>query len=572
MPDLQTIASFSDSFLAELPASGSYFSIAKILIFFACVILWGHTASWVPADTKLIRVPQTMWVSLIFASGVVSFLAWMFIPNFWIGFIIYAVIFGGASIGYVVYRNGRVGPGQTVLTPAHLKRLGKKEGQVLEIAQSQDRVRIKDANGKTPPWPKDSDERAAFSAMQDLLFDAIWRRASDLRLDLTAQQPVKVVYRVDGVDRAREPVDAAMGPRLFAHLKRIAGMNPEEHRKPQAGRFRGAIGAGGHGDRTVEIEARTSGSTSGERFIFRLVAEESKFRLTDIGLSAQQLAALQEMVSGPKGLVLVSGPKDSGVSSTLYAMLRQHDAFLQNVHTLEVNKDQDVDNITQHVFDSQGGTVTFGKRFKSILRTEPDVCMASDMVDEETAQLAAQSAKQGKKIYMGVAANDSFAALQVYLQRVGDPAMAAAGLLGITNQRLVRILCTNCRKGYKPDPAILKKANLPLGENRPFYRPPNPNELEVDKQGNPIPCAVCQGSGYLGRSAVFEVLVMNDDLRALLSKGAPVGTIKTEARKKGMLYMQEVALHKVYEGVTSINEVLRVTREGKPAAPVAAAG
>ena len=141
----------------------------------------------------------------------------------------------------------------------------------------------------------------------------------------------------------------------------------------------------------------------------------------------------------------------------------------------------------------------------------------------------------------------------------------------LLSQRLVRILCTECRKGYKPDPAILKKANLPTGENRPFYRPPNPNELEVDRQGNPIPCAVCQGAGYMGRTGVFEMLVIDDDLRALLAKATPLATVKTEARKRGMLYLQEVALYKVYEGVTSINEVLRVTKEGQAAAAPAKA-
>jgi type II secretory ATPase GspE/PulE/Tfp pilus assembly ATPase PilB-like protein len=189
--------------------------------------------------------------------------------------------------------------------------------------------------------------------------------------------------------------------------------------------------------------------------------------------------------------------------------------------------------------------------------------MISDLPDAETASLAAMGGKQNKKIYIGMRAKDTFSALGAYLQGVADPALSASSLAAVTSQRLIRILCTTCRKGYKPDPDILKKANLPLGENRPFYRPPNPNELEVDKQGNPILCAVCQGTGYLGRTGVFELLVIDDELRARISKGDTLAVIKAEARKKGMLYLQEVALHKVYDGITSINEVLRVTKEGE---------
>jgi type II secretory ATPase GspE/PulE/Tfp pilus assembly ATPase PilB-like protein len=235
---------------------------------------------------------------------------------------------------------------------------------------------------------------------------------------------------------------------------------------------------------------------------------------------------------------------------------------MQNIHTLELTKALDLENVTQHVFDTKDATATFAKRFQSILRTDPDVMMAGDTPDAETAQLAAQFSRQGKKVYMGLTANDTFSALRKFGQYVGDAGLLASSLTAVTSQRLVRVLCTNCRRGYRPDPALLKKANLPTGENRPFYRPPNPNEVEVDKQGNPIICPVCQGSGYLGRTGVFELLVVDDDVRAQIASGTSLAAVKTECRKRGMLYLQEIALHKVYDGMTSINEVLRVTKEG----------
>ncbi|HKQ49037.1 MAG TPA: ATPase, T2SS/T4P/T4SS family [Phycisphaerae bacterium] len=550
--------------VAALPTEGGYFSPFKIVLFTLCFLLWAHNAAWVEKDLKTIRVPAGMWRALIFGTGVATLALWLLIPLFWIGFLLFAMVFGGAFIGYALFRNKRVAPAQTILTPAHLQRLFKGgKVKTTEVVSMGDRVRIKDANGKTPNWPTDPAQHAAYGVMQELLFDAIWRRGSDLRMDFIPEQPVKTLIRIDGVDRIRDPLDPAVAPLVLAHLKRISGMNSDEHRRPQTGHFKATIGAGGKGDKSVEVQARTSGSTAGQRFALRLISEESKFRLPDLGLTAKQLPLFKAVREEHKGVVIVSGPKGAGVTSTLYAILREHDAFLQNIHTLEASKDLDLENITQHVFDSQNNTITFGKRLRSLLRTEPDVCMISDLPDAETASLAATAGKQNKKIYIGLRAKDTFSALGAYLNGVADPALAATSLVAVSSQRLIRILCTTCRKGYKPDPDILKKANLPLGENRPFYRPPNANEVEVDKQGNPILCAVCQGTGYLGRTGVFELLIIDDELRARISKGDSLAVVKAEARKKGMLYLQEVALHKVYDGITSINEVLRVTKEGE---------
>ena len=240
------------------------------------------------------------------------------------------------------------------------------------------------------------------------------------------------------------------------------------------------------------------------------------------------------------------------------------DAFIQNINTLERTKALDLENITQNVFDARNGEVTYAKRFQSMLRTDPDVAMASDTPDAETARLVANYGAQGKRVYLGMAAMDTFSALRHYALLVGEAPLIASSLVAVLNQRLIRKICENCRKAYRPDPGLLKKANLPTGENRPFFRPPNPNEVEVDKQGNPIICPVCQGSGYLGRTGVFELLIVDDALRAQIAAGASIATIKAEARKRDMLYLQEVALQKVWEGGTSINEVLRVTKEDKP--------
>ena len=555
--------------LAELQQEGGYFSVFKIVLFLLMVVLWAHNAAWVQVDTRKVRAPQggRMWIMSVFGTGALCLVVWLFVPLFYVGLAIFAVFYGTMIVVYVVYRNRRVAPAQTMLTVAHLQRLTQGgKVQSVDKAHAKDRTRIKDHEDKTPAWPTDPDEHAGYQGLQDLLFDAIWRRASDVRLDFIPQQPVKVVYRVDGVDRRREPIEPELGPFILMHVKRISGMNTEEHRRPQAGRFTAAIGAGGASDKEVDIEVKASGSTAGQRVLLKLIGEEHKFRLPDIGFTEKQLPVMEKLLSLPKGVMICSSPRANGVTSTLYAILRSHDAFMQNIHTLEIAKSMELENITQHVFDGRDSTATFGKRFRSLLRTEPDVALAGDTTDAETMAYSAAAGRQNKKVYLGMTVNDTFGALRRYLQGVGDNPLAASSLIAVTSQRLVRILCAECRRAYRPDPERLKKANLPTRENRPFYRPPNPNEIEVDKHGTQLLCPVCQGTGYLGRTGVFEMLVMDDNLRAHIAKGSTVQTIKAEARKAGMLYLQEVAIHKVYDGISSMNEVLRVTKEGVPQA------
>lgn len=553
--------------LAELPAIGGYFSPVKIGVFAVLSIAWAATAAWVDQDTVRVKVTKQPWNAIVFGGGALGISLWVLLPNFLLGLVAFALFYGGTSVWYCLMRNGKVAPGQQVLTPAHLKRLfGKKEKG--EDAQSGDKVRLKGADGKAPKWPSEPEQREGYRAMQELLFDAIWRRASIVDITLAAQQ-AKIIYRVDGVNREREPIERPLADNILEHLKRIAGMDPAEQRKPQSGKITGAVGPGGKQDKVVDMQIRASGSTAGQRVVMTMFSEESKFRAPDIGLNKNQLPALQAAIDKARGVVVIAGPKESGVTSTLYAVVRSHDAFLKNIHTLETAKVMDIDNVTQHVYDSKGGTIPFARQLQSIMRMEPDVLMVSDCTDHDTAELIATGGKQNRKIYVGLAAADTLSAVRKYMQLVGETESAAAGLEAVMAQRLVRVLCPSCRKAYKPDPTLLKRMNLPADDTRVFYRPPNPDELEVDKKGNPIICQVCQGSGYLGRTGIFEVLIVDNEIRSMLSQGAPLMNVKAHARRNKMQYLQECGLLKVFDGLTSINEVLRVTRDDTagPAGP-----
>ncbi|HPF39507.1 MAG TPA: ATPase, T2SS/T4P/T4SS family [Phycisphaerae bacterium] len=567
-----TDAIFADTqslMLGALPETGGYFSILKLILFSLAFFVWVQNAAWASNDLrKKLLLTRSVWNWAIFLTGLLCLVIWLIVPIFWVSLAVYFLIYVPTIISYVVFRNKRVPPSQTVLSAAHLQRLtsGARVSED-EASHARDRVRLRDRDGKTPPWPTDADQHRGYQATQDLLFDAIWRRASDVRVDLLVNEPARVIYKVDGVDAQRDPIDAELAPSVFHHLKRVACMNMEEHRRPQQGEFTASIGAGESSTRNVTVDMKTSGNTKGERIVLKLFSDETKFKVGDLGLTQTQIGKFEEMLKENRGVVIVSGTPGGGVTSTLYAIIRGHDAFMQNIHTLEVSKALELENVTQHVYDSQNGTVSYGKRLRSIIRTEPDVIMVGETPDTETAELTAHAGRQGKRMYLGLPASDVFSALKKYLQAVNDAPLAAGSLMCVTNQRLARVVCTACRRAYRPDPGLLRKANLPTDQNRPFYRPPNPEEVPVDKHGNPEICPICQGTGYVGRTGVFEILLLDDELRGLIANGTPLQTIKTEARKRGMLNLQEVALHKVFEGHTSINEVLRVTTDASAKAP-----
>ncbi len=557
-------SSLAASALAALSEPGGYMSPWRIALVLVCLLPWMAFCQWVDKDTQYVRrMRRDTWNGVILGGGTVGLVVWILMP--WNSVGLFAAGFGlwflatvGTCATYVVLRNGLVDANARVFTVRHIKSwlggLGKKtEGK----ATAFERVRMTRHNGEKVPVPTDPTQTDAFEATQNLLFDALWRRATEVEM-LISPSDVRLAYRIDGVATPRTDLltrDAAL--QALNLIKVVAGLDVEERRRPQQGEMSAVIT--GTNAQPTEIEVRTSGTTQYEKLSLRIVGEENRLRIGDLGMDEKQLAAMEEIIRKPSGLVIVSGPHGSGVTSTLYAALRNHDAFMQNLLTLEREPLMDLENITQHIYDSTKHEASYARQLQTVLRREPDVVMVSDCPDRETAHLAAKAACDGKKIYMGIQARDTFDALKKLMSLAGDLDTVAKALVALTSQRLVRKLCIACRQPYKPDPNLLKKANLPADKIDHFYRPP-PGGL-VDAKGNPILCTNCQGSGYFGRTGVFELLEIDDGLRDLITKGQPVSAIRAMARKNGMLYLQEVGLQKVMSGVTSMTELLRVMRE-----------
>jgi type II secretory ATPase GspE/PulE/Tfp pilus assembly ATPase PilB-like protein len=302
------------------------------------------------------------------------------------------------------------------------------------------------------------------------------------------------------------------------------------------------------------MKVRTDGTTHGQRLQLHVVQELARTRLEDLGMPDDLRGRLEKINAVEAGLIIVSAPPGNGLTSTLYSLLRKHDAFMQQLATLESVVTVELENITQQTYRDQ--TELTGQ-LGSLLRRDPDVVMLDGCKTPQTAKLICQAAGS-KNFLLGMGAENSFVALAKWIKVCGDRPTAVAPLRAITCQVLLRALCPDCREAYRPPQALLAKLNLPADRIEHFYRPPT-RQL-TDEKGKPVVCPTCRGTGYRGRTAAFELLEMTEAIRELIVQDASLSQIKSACRKNKMLYLQEQALRKVIAGATSIEEVVRVSK------------
>lgn len=549
--------------LAQVNEPHWFASIGKLVALVLLFGLWCRFAQWIDKDAMVVNTWRVPWNLAVVGAGLVTLIVWLFVPLYVVGVSVFVLLNGGLITAYIIHRNGLVTEETKVFTPAHVSRLmaqgfsGKKKAR--EIKQ---RVVIRGAEGKNIPVPEDPVEREQFASLENLVFDTMWRRASLVEI-VPAGQASKVTYEIDGITSDREPMQRAEADALLLYCKKVAGLNVEEKRKPQSGRIAATLG-----ETTADIVVTTGGSTAGEKLTLNVLGPEMNFKVEDLGFTEEQVGAVRNVMSAEKGLSLISGPPDTGVSVTTYSIARSHDAFLNNIQTLEVNKEFTLFNITQRQF-APSDEKTFATEIQKIVRTDPDIVFLPQPPDPAGATILCRAAGHKQKVYVALPGEDVVDALKRWLEMANDARLVAASLNMITSQRLVRKLCSACKQAYKPDAAMLRKANLP--PDKVFYRPPEP---EYDKHGNPIVCQNCQGTGYSGRTAVFDVLVADDALRDVIRQsGGSIADVRAYLTKRGAAGLQQQALAKVLDGTTSIQEVIRVTRKptAKPAARAKAA-
>lgn len=549
------LTTFGGSLLAALPQDSTYIHPVKLGVVIALFAAWAAFAQWVDKDTVQVNTFRPRWNLGSVIVGVLGTVLLLFLPLFLAAVSAYLVLFLAFALAYVIHRNSLVVESDRVCTPSHLRRIleGKREKKK-KLIEIRENVRIYNTAGKRVSIPDEEEDRRQYALVQDLLFKSLYRRAGVIEL-APAGQASKVRVEIDGVLSEDEPLPRTDGDSILTFVKRNAGMNLEERRKPQKGKFAATIG-----DHRYELLVKTGGSTAGESLHIRVLGPERAFKVADLGFSDKQLAVVRELMGRENGLILVTAPPANGLTTTVYSFARSHDAFLENIQMLEYEREMDVENITQKLHEPGEGR-TFVGDLQRLARSDPDVIIVPELRDKAAAAVCTQAAGKKQTVYVGLNAADAIEALQKWIALVGDPAAVSRTLLAVTNQRLLRTLCPTCKTPYKPDPARLQKINTP--PDQVLYRPP---EQQFDKRGNPIVCQACQGSGYVGRTAVFTILANDDELRAMIEKGAPITEIRAALSKRPGLSLQQMALQKVFAGVTSIEEAARAT-----SAPAAAA-
>ncbi|UCD48581.1 MAG: Flp pilus assembly complex ATPase component TadA [Phycisphaerales bacterium] len=531
---------------------GGYVSIVKLIVFLILYLLWFQLVSWAHKDAKAVDTNIGLWIGLLVGAGALGMLFWWLIPVFIVGLLAFLLAVGGTGLAYVRHRNTRVLDFDRVLTFEHIKSLFA-HSEKLEAMES---FLFITANNNEVPSPEPRTPMFfGYRTAYDVLTDAMWRRSSTITFAPKGDS-YEVTYYIDGA-ATKQPTVPREQMEYFIHfVKELAALDANEKRKPQKGKFRTT-----HKKVNVDWEVTTAGSTAGEQVRLKQLAKEHDLRLGELGLAPDQLNHMERLPEVSQGLFLVTGPRKSGVTTTLYALIRNHDAFLNNINTLEKQPAAELLNITQHTFTpTDTGTSTYAQKLQSMVRMGPDVVGIGECEDSDTAKVASAAARDGKLVYVVVRADSVLQAMGRWIKMVGDKKLIAETLVGISNQRMMRTLCEECKQGYAPNKELLKKFNLPAEKAKVLYRP---GKEVYDKRGKPSVCEHCQGTGYVGRAGVFEMVTLTDELRKAIRQIKQLPELGMHFRRARMLYLQEQALRKVIAGKTAINEVLRVLSSAK---------
>lgn len=539
-------------------------SIFKPIVVTIVLGFWATAVGRIDKDLLQHFFPRRQWNMILMLSGVLGFALWLFVGSFWIGLPIALLVLGGSLVAYVQFHNKRVREEhQWSFNP---KTWAGEKFAAKRFADAQQRAVIafttKAGVRQDVPTGDKNPQAIAHQKAEEILGFALPRGAQRIDLTVGAQKATAVVI-VDGVAYPAPEMDNKTGVLMLDYLKGIAKLDVEDRRKKQVGELYLESGAE---KKSHLIRVITIGST--REISATLLVDPNKqvaMRLQDLGLLPAQLKSLEPVLKETGKAVLVTCPPGNGMTTTLYACINQHDPYTQSVVTLEDEVAYEVEGVTHTVIKPGSDAQAISQALLVLTRRDPSVIMVSKVSDVPTAKVVAGSAGE-IRIYAGMKGEDTFGSLKTWIKSIGNPKDAAATLAAIISPRLVRKLCTTCRIPFKPDPAALQKMNLPPDKVQQLYKPGGKVMVKKEEQV----CNDCQGMGYKGRTGVFEVMVLDDDARKLIAQGQ-LDQLRAHLRKQRMLWLQEAALTRVVEGVTSIAEIGRaLSKEGgeaKAAAP-----
>lgn len=379
------------------------------------------------------------------------------------------------------------------------------------------------------------------------LYDAHKSQASDIHLEMTAGA-LSIKYRIDGVLSSIGVIQGAdLAEQVISRIKVMSELDIAERRVPQDGRFKVSIQG-----REIDFRVSIMPSIFGEDAVLRILDRQALsdhiegLTLNQLGFNQAAIASIRRLSSEPYGMLLVTGPTGSGKTTSLYAAISEVNKGSDKIITIEDPIEYQLPGVLQIPVNEKKG-LTFARGLRSILRHDPDKIMVGEIRDSETAQIAIQAALTGHLVFTTVHANNVFDVIGRFSHMGVDPYSFVSALNGIAAQRLVRLLCPHCSVDERPDDKLIEESGIPIDEADQF------------KFRSGRGCGQCRGSGYRGRNAIAEILILNDEIRELIVAQEPIRRIKEAARNNGTRFLREAALDMVKQGLTSLEEANRVT-------------
>lgn len=381
--------------------------------------------------------------------------------------------------------------------------------------------------------------------VNQLVLEAITDRATDIHIE-PVEDDLQIRYRIDGLlYEAAVPTEIRrFQSAIISRVKIMADMNIAERRLPQDGKI-----VIRKGEDDFDLRVSTVPTPYGESIVLRILSRSSSFvSLDKVGFQGHHLTLLRHMISRPHGIVLVTGPTGSGKSTTLYASLSEINTTDKKIITIEDPIEYRIAGVTQIQVNSPIG-LTFAHCLRTILRHDPDVIMVGETRDTETAQITIRTALTGHLVFSTLHTNDACSAVTRLLDMGIEPFLISSSIEGLVAQRLVRLLCPHCKQQWKPEPSVLKRVNVTNDD---------PDSVTIFKARG---CEKCRYTGFMGRTAVYEIVQITEDFRRLVVERAPANILKKCALSHGMRPLRHDGWEKIKSGMTTIDEVLRVTLE-----------
>lgn len=401
------------------------------------------------------------------------------------------------------------------------------------------------------------DEKAATTIVKEapiakivdtILEFAMKGRASDIHIE-AEEHKTRIRYRIDGVLQEKLTLPRTIHDSLVSRIKILSEMKIDERRIPQDGRFSFKMG-----DQEVDLRVSTLPTVHGEKVVMRLLKKTGGLPLlAELGLRGTQYKDLEESISKPYGIILVTGPTGSGKTTTLYSILTKLNKPTVNIVTLEDPVEYQIEGINQVQTNPQAG-LTFATGLRSFLRQDPNIILVGEIRDKETTSLAIQAALTGHLVFSTLHTNDAATAIPRLIDLGGEPFLISSVLSASVAQRIARRVCESCKEWYEPTPTIAENITSVLGTLLPSKFSKGEKMLLARGKG----CTECNFSGYLGRIAIFEVLHITPSINKMILRSASAKEIEEQARKENLIIMKQDGYLKALDGLTTLEEVLRI--------------